>query len=102
MIKHLDNNFDGIGEVKGFKFQKIDTVYSSNLYKVLDSYGNIHYEVFKPKSTPICVDFKNRIYSDTDSKEVYPKSKDFGIWAWTYKFESDAIKKMHKLELENK
>ena len=29
--------------------------------------------------------FENRIYSETDSKVVYPKSEDFGVWAWSFR-----------------
>ena len=41
----------------------------------------IHYEVFRKKVVPICLDFVAKIYSDTDFKEVYPKSKYFGLSA---------------------
>lgn len=68
----------GSGEVNGISLHKeyeTDTFY---VYRRSD----IGYEVFMRKSAPLCVDFENRVYSETDFKEIYPKSKDFGVWAW--------------------
>lgn len=96
MIKELDDVIDGTGEVDGFKFFKFKTTIKGYCYEVTTE-GTVHYEVFEKKIVPICIDFANRIYSDTDFKEVYPKAKDFGIWAWTYKNEEDAIKKLNEL-----
>jgi hypothetical protein len=31
----------------------------------------------------MCIDYENNLYSETEFKEIYPNSKDFGIWAWT-------------------
>ena len=47
------------------------------------------YEVIKKNITPICLDFANRIYSDTDFKEHFPKSGEAGgtsVW-WFAKLE---------------
>lgn len=82
MITKLENNFIGTGEVKGFLFTKQFENEKGYVYKV-EHEGSIHFEAFYRKETPICIDFANRIYSETDKKEVYPKSKDFGVWAWT-------------------
>jgi hypothetical protein len=82
MKKELEKQFIGIGEVKGFKFTRIMYTEHVNLYKVESNEGNIHFEVFKRKFTPVCIDFENRVYSDTEFKENYPKAKDFGKWAW--------------------
>ena len=87
-IQKLENTFTGKGEVKDFNFVQLDFLKDIYIYKV----GN-HFEVFKAKIVPICIDFENRIYSETDFKHVYPKSKDFGVTAWTYK-ELKSAKKM--------
>lgn len=47
--------------------------------------GSISYEVFIKKLTPICLDFQNRIYSETEFKLKYPSNEDFGKTAWTAK-----------------
>lgn len=96
----LPYQFDGKGEVKGFKFERINFSEHAFMYKRVDNDMNTHYEVFKRKLAPICIDFENRIYSDIYFKEVYPKSKDFGVWAWCF---TDIDKARDKFkELSNK
>jgi len=82
-IKKLDKTILGVGEVKGFLFTQIKESDNGYIYQV-DTEQSIHFELFKKKTTPVCVDFSNRIYSTTESKEQYPKSSDFGVWAWSY------------------
>jgi hypothetical protein len=94
MTKALDLKFIGTGDVKGFKFSQIHYTELAYVYKVDDGDGNVCFEVFKRKTAPICIDFEKRIYSETERKEYYPKSKDFGVWAWTYKLWAKAAKKM--------
>jgi hypothetical protein len=81
-IKELKKTFIGVGEVEGFKFTQISSCTDAYLYEV-DQHGSIHYEVHKRRHTPLCIDFEKRLYSETEFKEVYPKAKDFGIWAWS-------------------
>jgi len=80
MITKLPNRIKGKGDVKGSLFTKVFENENGYVYSVDN--GN-HFEAFYRKETPICIDFENRIYSETDKKEVYPKSKDFGVWAWS-------------------
>jgi len=96
-ITTIENQFRGSGEVKGFEFIKIASVHGGYCYEVVTSEGNIHYEVFRAKNVPLCVDFENRIYSETEFKEIYPKSKDFGVWAWTYSSKEKALAKLATL-----
>lgn len=90
----LDIHFVGVGEVKGKVFTRVFENSKRYVYEVKDEDAPTpHYEVFDRKTTPVCVDFANRVYSETDDKEVYPKAKDFGSWAWTFNsFESAEIK----------
>lgn len=80
-IELLRVEFEGSGEVGGMLFKQI--IQSDNGYIYEVNGESTHYEVFKRKNTPICIDFDKRIYSETNFKEVYPKSKDFGVWAYT-------------------
>jgi len=82
-MKELEKQFTGKGEVKPFEFLQNRVHTTAYLYEVFENGVISHYEVFKRKITPVCIDFENRIYSETEFKEVYPKSKDFGVWAWT-------------------
>lgn len=69
-MKELEKQFTGIGEVKGFTFTQIKQNEVGFIYEV-ESLGSKHYEVFKRRENSRfgCVS--------------YPKSKSFGIWAWT-------------------
>lgn len=77
-INKLDKKIIGSGEVSGVFFTCTWENKDFLVYKRSD-YG---YEVFKRKLAPLCIDFQNRVYSGSEFKEVYPKSKDFGVWAW--------------------
>ena len=79
--EYLPITFEGIGEAKGSLFTKIYTDEQHYIYQ--RKVGKISYfEVFERKSSPICLDFANRVYSDTHFKEIYPKSEEFGKSAW--------------------
>lgn len=88
----LENQIIGTGDVKGFIFTQKKKSKQGYVYEVDDNDDNKHYEVFKKKEVALCIDFAKHIYSETDTKEVYPKSKDFGVWAWTFRRFVDAQK----------
>ena len=96
--KKLEKNFIGIGDVKGFKFTQIKASTTAYLYEVNHGGGVIYFDVFKRKTTPVCIDFKKRVYSETEQKEIYPKTKDFGIWAWNSKSYFEAIERFIKIQ----
>ena len=99
MINELKKEFIGIGEVKGFKFIQITNGEHAFLYKVFISDTIYHYEVFKRKNTPLCIDFENKVFSETEFKEIYPKSNAFGVWAWTHKDHIKAIDKYNQTNI---
>ncbi len=95
-VLELKKEFIGVGEVKGFIFTRIVKSKYAYIYKVHGDGGNIHFEVFERKISPICLNFESRKYSKTEFKERYPKSKDFGIWAFTVmSYESAMIEFNH-------
>lgn len=93
----LKKEFIGGGEVSGFKFTQIHASVSAYLYKIDIDEDNVHFEVFKRKLTPLCIDFEKKVFSDTDFKEIYPKAKHFGDWAWTFKKLEDAERKFNEI-----
>jgi len=93
----LPKIFIGKGEVKGFLFNQVSSNKEAYIYKV-DNKGVFYYEVFRRVKTPICIDFEKRIYSDTEFKEVYPKSKQFGISAWSFSSIEKATEKFNTLK----
>ena len=91
-IEKLQKEFDGRGEMKGYHFLQLHSSKTAYIYTVTDKHS-IMYEVIKIRTTPKWKDFDNKILSETEFKEVYPKSKAFGTYGWTYKKIDDAIKK---------
>lgn len=86
----LQKEIIGIGEVKGFDFNQVFENDKGYIYQVNKDY----FEVFLKKTVAKCIDFKKRIYSETEFKEIYPKAKDFGIWAWSLSNLNDAKAKI--------
>lgn len=79
-MRELEYTFSGKGEVKGSVFTMIIACGHGYVYQVdttgYDNKGRKiqckpHYEVFKRK--------ENRRFNSV----AYPKSKHFGVWAWT-------------------
>jgi len=97
-IQILDNKFVGRGEVKGFIFRKIKSTELASIYEVDSNTSRVHYEVFRNKLAPVCIDYKRWVYSKTELKQIYPKAKDFGDWAWTY---YSLVKAMRKFKMLN-
>lgn len=84
-MRELDIQFTGRGEVKGFLFQQVKRSNHGYIYEVLTPEGAKWYEVFKRK--------ENALFAVVS----YPTSKGFGIWAWTYRKQADAEKRLIKI-----
>lgn len=97
-VKELEKDFIGGAEVSGFKFHQIASSEYGFLYEVLVEDELCHYEVFLKKLVPLCLNFEERIYSETEFKEIYPKGKDFGTWAWTLTDYPSALNKFNTLK----
>jgi len=98
MIQELADNFIGVGEVKGFKFEKVLTTEKYYIYSVLKVGEKRHFEVIRRIVSPICLDFKNRTYSEVDFKEYYPKSNRFGIDGFNCSTYEKAVNKLKAFE----
>ena len=71
-MRNLATQFDGIGEVNGYRFNQVEASENGYIYSVTcKETGKVHYEVFKKKA--------NRRFNVVS----YPTSKSFGLWAWT-------------------
>jgi hypothetical protein len=99
-IRKLDKSFTGTGEVSGYLFEQIKESDDAYIYKVSNE-NEEHYEVFLKKTVPVCIDFENRVYSDTESKEIYPKSKDWGKSAWTTNTLENATYRLENMKKES-
>ena len=69
-MKELKTDFIGRGEVKGFEFTQLKKTEFGYIYAV-NTGDRVHFEVFKRK--------ENRKFNCIS----YPKTKSFGVWAWT-------------------
>jgi hypothetical protein len=96
-MKELELQFIGTGEVKNVKFTQVTKSDFAYIYLLEFENGFCSYEVFERKTVKICLDFEGRIYSDTDLKVQYPKSNDFGIWAWCFLDKLKAEKKYNEI-----
>lgn len=97
MLELLPKEFVGVGEVRGFSFSQIASTERAYVYAVTTGFSTQHYEVFKRNSVPKCLDFTNRIYSETDFKESYPGSGQFGRTAFTFPSLEMAMRKMEEI-----
>jgi len=88
---------EGVGEVKGFLFVLHRENKKAYIYEVYVNDFFSHYEVFEKRTVSDCIDFKKRLYSETNKHEIYPKAKDFGLWAWTFKMPAAANSKFNKI-----
>ena len=97
-IEKLPQSFEGVGEVKGYTFKQVAESDIGYVYEVWSEDTNSHYEVFKKSIVAKCIDFKKKIYSETEFKETYPKSNQFGISAWTITHLQVAVDKLAGLQ----
>jgi hypothetical protein len=65
MTHFLEAEFTGKGEVKGFKFKRVYESETAYIYRVT-FLSKSWFEVFKRTTTPICIDFANKIFSETE------------------------------------
>lgn len=86
-MKELDTTFEGVGEMKGYRFYQLKADGNAYLYELTDYEGNKHYEIFERR---INTQFNN---------VSYPKSKAFGVWAWCANSLNRAVAKFNEVSL---
>ena len=82
-IDKLEKVIEGAGEVKDYTFKQIKETELGYIYEVHTDGKLRHYEVFRKKLGEKCIDFEKRIYDKNHLVESYPKSRVFGITAFT-------------------
>ena len=87
----LEKVITGRGETKGRVFTQVKE--SSNGYIYMEASG--YYEIFKKKIVHK-FDWETRKTLE-DTKEAYPNSAAFGVWAWTHRCLGGAIYKLDSL-----
>lgn len=81
-IQKLERYFTGTGDVEGMNFIQMFSNDKAYIYRVKNKKIK-KFEVFERRKTPVLY-FEKNIYSDTEFKEIYPQTEDFGVWAWTF------------------
>lgn len=99
-MKELPEQFIGIGEVKNTNFKQLKKSDKGYMYELTDLEDNSkRYEVFERKEQKESEMVLNDVSVHYEAKIRYPKSNDFGIWAWCYTIYSQAEKKYNELQL---
>ncbi len=97
--EHLPIQFTGTGEVKGMKFSSVHLHPRVSLFKVSNGKTE-HFEVFLRVYARKLENFAERRYSETEYKEVYPKAKEFGVRAWSFRSYDKAVERYKSLREE--
>jgi hypothetical protein len=82
-LDKLEKVIEGAGEVKDYTFKQIKETELGYIYEVHTDGKLRHYEVFRKRLSEKCIDFDKKIYDDNHLVESYPKSRVFGITAFT-------------------
>jgi|688.fasta_scaffold577436_2 hypothetical protein len=88
IMKNLELEFIGKGQVKGFIFKQIDSNEKCFIYEV-NTGNSLHYEVF------------NRKENTQFNCISYPSDKAFGLWAFCFKSKESALNKFNELMFKN-
>jgi hypothetical protein len=97
-MKAIPETFDGKGEVSGYVFERVDSNEKALIYKRTDTIsGAVSYEVFKRKTYNGGTAIIGGVEVTYSPKERYPKSKDFGVWAWCFGNEELALNKFRAI-----
>jgi hypothetical protein len=96
-MKELEKEFIGSGEVEGFKFRQIKTSPYGYVYEISNGDGKQHYETFERKESKKSERVIQGRAIQYEARIRYPKSGDFGLWAWCYRDKEKAIQKFDEL-----
>ena len=93
MVKELEKEFVGTESIDGFQFRQVESNDKGYVYEITHEYedGGIgtHYEVFERRLS--------KPDENGDSRILYPVSRSFGYWAWTYRDKDMALRKLNSL-----
>lgn len=92
IVKKLEKKF----EAGSYEYTQMES--SENGYMYMKYGATISYEVFELKTTPICLNLDEKIFSETEFKEIYPKSN--MVWKWTFIDYEKAKAKFNELNIK--
>jgi len=98
----LEKTIKGTGEVAGFEFTQIAISNNAFTYRVnSDEVKESHYEVFERKELKESDYVMQGKAIHAEAKVRYPKSNNFGVWAWCFKSLESAMSKFKQITNEN-
>jgi hypothetical protein len=96
----LEKEFIGTGEVAGSMFTQLCASPYAYVYEITALNSKPHYEVFKRKECQESETVVRGIKVQFTAKVLYPRSNDFGEWAWSPRTLSEAMKYFDQLNKE--
>ena len=97
-MKELEIEFKGTGEVSNFTFKQIASSAWGYVYEISDENNNRHYETFEKKEQQKRESTIAGMKVSFDEKVLYPKSANFGVWAWCYTNKESAMRRFDELD----
>lgn len=94
-FKKLPIEFTGVGEVKGVNFMQFHRNKKAAIYEVDYNYYEVFYITYQYESEKTI----NGEHIRFKSSEIYPRSNQFGVTAWTYNDYEKAIVKYVMISL---
>ena len=95
-MKELELEFIGVGEVKGDLFKQIHRSPYAYIYERNFEYIK-SYEVFIRREAKETDSIIGGVAVHFEAKVKYPKSEDFGVWAWYFNSYDEAINKYENI-----
>ena len=101
-MKELELEFEGTGEVKNTLFKQLDKSELGYFYELTDLTDNEkRYEVFEKVEQKESESVFNGVAVKYEAKIKYPKSNDFGKFAWCFTNYDRAKEKFNNLQPKN-
>lgn len=80
-MRELEKDFMGHGSTAGFRFIQIFRSERAYIYKVIDPFGFVTYDVFRHRESPDKDIVLKGVPIHYDACVRYPSANEFGIWA---------------------
>jgi hypothetical protein len=98
-MKELEKEFDGSGDCVGFKMTQLLKTDKAYLYDTTDEFGVVSYEVFERRESKDATFVRDGIEIIAEAKVKYPKSHEFGLWAFCFRDLEKAKAKLVELSM---
>ena len=98
-MKELAKEIDGKGDMVGYKLVQLLKTDKAYLYETSDEFGVVSYEVFERRESKDATFIRDGIEIISEAKVRYPKTQDFGVWAFCFRDLEQAKEKFIELNM---